>query len=399
MVVSGRPGGTVTVGMRILALLALLPLLAGCLPSAGPGRTTIVSGADKAIPDFTVVNLNQNIAELLASRPADSLAATFGIGNGSPNLTVGVGDQLVVTIFEAASGGLFSGEAGSIAGTKNVSLPPQPVARDGTISVPYVDRVRAAGRTPEQVGRAIEAALQDKAIEPQVVVTVTSSASTFVTVAGDVGQPSRVPLNLKGDRVLDVIATVGGSRAPDYDSFVRLTRGGRSATVSLARIVRDPRQNIYVRPDDLIYVFTDPQVYTAFGATSRNASFPFQTDRLTLAEAVGRAGGLLDTRADPAGVFVFRYEDPEMYQLVNTSRPGGRRSTPAPEAAGIPVVYKLNFKDPASYFAAQRFVMRDNDVLYVSNAAAISLQKALGVVSGSLASANTAELLRTRLQD
>jgi polysaccharide export outer membrane protein len=385
--------------MRFLVVLALLPLLAGCLPSAGPGRSAIVSRAERAVPEFTVIELDQTIAEILASHSAESLAATFGMGDGAPNLTIGVGDQVIVTIFEAASGGLFSGDPGALGGTKSVNLPAQPVARDGTLSMPYVGRVRAAGLTPDQVGRAIEAALQEKAIEPQVVVTVARSDSTFVTVAGDVARPTRVPLTLKGDRLLDIVATVGGSRAPDYDSFVRLTRGGRSATVSLARIVRDPGQNIYVRPDDLIYVYIDPQMFTAFGATARNASFPFQTDRLPLAEAVGRAGGLLDTRADPHGVFVFRYEDPDMYRLIRTlpSDAGGR--APPPEAAGIPVVYKLDLKDPVGLFAAQRFLMQDNDILYVSNAAAADLQKAIAIVSGGIGTARAIESLRTDLQD
>jgi polysaccharide export outer membrane protein len=384
--------------MRLLAILVLLPLVAGCLPSAGPGRSAIVSEGRNAAPQFTVIALNQTVAELLSSDKADSLAATFGIGDGAPNLTIGVGDQVVVTIFEAASGGLFSGDPSSLASNKNVSLPPQPVARDGMISIPYVGRVRAAGMTPDQVGRAIEAALRDKAIEPQVVVTVTGNASTFVTVAGDVARPTRVPLSLKGDRLLDVLATVGGSRAPDYDSFVRVTRNGRSATVSLARVVRDPSQNIYVQPDDLIYVYIDPQMFTAFGATARNASFPFETDRLPLVEAVGRAGGLLDFRADPRGVFVFRYEDPEMLQLISGAVPVSHAS-PRREAAGIPVVYKLDMKDPVGLFAAQRFLMRDNDILYVSNAASTDLQKAIAVVSGSISTARTLELLHRDLQN
>jgi polysaccharide export outer membrane protein len=195
-----------------------------------------------------------------------------------------------------------------------------------------------------------------------------------------------------------VLATVGGSRAPDYDSFVRVTRNGRSATVSLARVVRDPSQNIYVQPDDLIYVYIDPQMFTAFGATARNASFPFETDRLPLVEAVGRAGGLLDFRADPRGVFVFRYEDPEMLQLISGAVPVSHAS-PRREAAGIPVVYKLDMKDPVGLFAAQRFLMRDNDILYVSNAASTDLQKAIAVVSGSISTARTLELLHRDLQN
>jgi len=385
--------------MRILALLAFLPVLAGCLPSAGPRTATIVSGGQHAAPPFAVVTLNQTVADLLATQSAASFASTFGTGGGAPALTLGVGDMVVVTIYEAASGGLFSGDAGTLGGaSKSVNLPPQPVTRDGTLSVPYVGQVRAAGLTPAEVQRGIEAALKDKAIEPQVILTVTGSPSTFVTVAGDVGQPGRLPLNLGGDRLLDVIASAGGSRAPDYNTFVRLSRRSSSATVSLARVVRDSGQNIYVRPADVIYVYTDPQTYTAFGATLRNASIDFTSDRLTLAEAVGQAGGLNDLRADPHGVFVFRYEDPALYQQVR-GMSAEALGSPSPTEAGVPVVYKLDFKDPRGFFAAQRFLMRDNDVLYVSNAGSTDVQKLLSIFTPSLGTAAAAVNLSNNLSN
>jgi len=383
--------------MRSLLLLALLPLLAGCIPANGPRSATIVTTAgNEADAPFAVVSLDQGVAELLASHEAKSLAATFGMGSAAPALTLGVGDVVVITIFEAASGGLFSGDPGTIGANKSVSLPAQPVSRDGTLSVPYAGQVRAAGLTPAEVQRAIEAALKDKAIEPQVVVTVTSSPSTFVTVAGDVGKNGQFPLDLGGDRLLDVVAQAGGSRQQDYNSFVTLARGGRSATVSLARVVRDPGQNIYLRPNDLIYVYTDPQVYTAFGATLRNSTIPFTTDRLTLAEAVGQAGGLNDFRADPHGVFIFRFEDPEIYDGL-LSLGAKMLGAPAATAAGVPIVYKIDMKDPRTLFAAQRFIMRDNDLLYVSNAASVDLQKLLSIFTGSVGSAASATSLSDRL--
>jgi polysaccharide export outer membrane protein len=304
---------------------------------------------------------------------------------------------VAVTIFEAAAGGLFSGESGSLgAGTKSVTLPPQPVSRSGTISVPYAGQVAAAGLTEGELAETIEAALKDKAIEPQVIVTLAEGVSTSVTVAGEVREPGRIPLDLGGDRVLDVIAAAGGTQAPAYDSFVRLTRGSTSAEVSLARIVADPAQNIYLRPDDQLYVKTDPQVFTAFGATLRNASFPFGAERLTLAEAIGEAGGLNDVRADPTGVFVFRYEDPAVHAAV-----GGRAAAAATTAAaagpGVPVIYRLDLDEPASYFAAQRFQMRDSDIIYVSNAPATDLSKFLAVLSGGLGPAATAAAINANL--
>lgn len=382
--------------MRIIPFLVLLPLLAGCLPSAGPRTGGVVAPAQQAVPPFALIELTQQTADILASQHADSLADSFGMGGGAPTITLGVGDMVVVTVFEAASGGLFSGDSGSVGGTKNVNLPPQPVSRSGTITVPYVGQVRVLGLTPAEVQRVVETALKDKAIEPQVVVTVASSPSTSVTVAGDVRQPGRHPLNLGGDRLLDLIATAGGSTEADYNSFVRLTRGSSSATVSLARVVRDSRQNIYLRPNDLVYVYADPQVFTAFGATLKNASIPFKTDRLTLAEAVGQAGGLNDSRADPHGVFIFRYEDPETFRLVQGAQPG-IVGAPSLTATGVPVVYKLDMNDPRGFFAAQRFLMRDNDVLYVSNAASVDVRKLLQVFTPTLGAASAAGRTYDRL--
>lgn len=371
--------------MRFLLPLAFLPMLSACLPSAGPGASEIVGPADGALPPYDVVEIDARIADTLAANEFESFTSTFS-GGGAADLRIGVGDTVVVTIFEAASGGLFSGDASSFGGaSKNISLPPQPVARSGMISVPYVGQIRALGLTPTQLQANIEAGLRDKAIEPQVIVTVTSNASTSITIAGDVGSPGRIPLNLGGDRLLDVIASVGGTDAPAYDSFVRLTRGSTTVTMSVAQIVENPSQNIFLRPDDQIYVFTDPRIYTAFGATGSNSTFPFETDRLTLAEAVGRAGGISDSRANPHGVFVFRYEKPEVYATIMDGK-----NPPVAQPAGIPIVYRVDFDDPATYFATQRFLMRDNDVIFVSNAPWTDVQKVLGAIGSGVGFAQSA---------
>ena len=68
-----------------------------------------------------------------------------------------------------------------------------------------------------------------------------------------------------------------------------------------------------------------------------------------------------------------------------------------PSSAGVPVVYKLNMKEPVGFFAAQRFVMRDNDMLYVSNSASADLSKLFSVFSGGLSSANAATSLQARV--
>jgi polysaccharide biosynthesis/export protein len=47
----------------------------------------------------------------------------------------------------------------------------------------------------------------------------------------------------------------------------------------------------------------------------------------------------------------------------------------------IPVIYRISLRDPASFFVAQSFPIRDKDVLYVSTAPLTDFQRFMGIVS------------------
>ena len=97
---------------------------------------------------------------------------------------------------------------------------------------------------------------------------------------------------------------------------------------------------------------------------------------LVLAPA-GAAGGLQDDRADPRGVFLFRWERPELL--------GELAAGLQPNVEGrVPVIYQADMKRPDTYFAAQRFKMRDGDVLYVANSRLSDLQRFVNIVASSI---------------
>jgi polysaccharide export outer membrane protein len=285
-----------------------------------------------------------------------------------------VGDSVVITIYEAAAGGLFSAaitDKTVSAGSRTATIPEQIVSRDGTIQVPYAGRIKVAGLRPAQVEEEVVKSLSGKAIEPQAVVTISKNVSNTVTVSGEVTGGARIPLNPNGDRILGVIATAGGLRSPAADSFVRLTRGGRTVSVSYNAILAAPEENIFVRPGDVITVVREPQTFTAFGGTGANATVPFGAASLTLEEAIAKAGGLADYRADPGGIFLFRFEPAD---LVHVLVPG--RELPAGGNL-IPVIYRLNLREANAFFLARAFPMKDKDILYVANAPTDPLQKFL----------------------
>ncbi len=365
---------------RIAATCVLVALVvAGCsqLPGAGPSAAGIVGGGDEpAGLAYTVVDVNEPVLDLLAGRFKSSLAGTFGPNGARIAETIGIGDEVDVTIWEAANGGLFSSSAGQLVGggSKSTQIPTQPVGSTGTISIPYAGSVQAAGRTPIEVKTSIEAALAGKAIEPQALVTVRRAASNRVTVMGDAARGGVVPLTVRGLRLLDAVAASGGVAAPVEEVTVELVRGGTTARVPLTRIISEPNENVYLRPDDVVALLQQPQLFTAFGATGANTQVKFPVTGITLDEAIARVGGLQDFRADPAGVFVFRYEQPAIARQLS------------PDAAqqglqgGIPVVYRLDLKDPSGLFRAQRFEVADGDLVYVANANLNELQKFIALI-------------------
>jgi len=153
------------------------------------------------------------------------------------------------------------------------------------------------------VQRGIEQRLAEKAIEPQVIVTITKSVTYAATVSGEVVNGARVPLSVNGDRLLDLIALAGGAKSAVYDTFVRLSRDGVTVTIPMERLVSDPGENIFVQPGDVLTLVRVPQTYSVLGATGQNAQITFNAERITLAEAIAKAGGLQDLRSDPTGCF------------------------------------------------------------------------------------------------
>jgi len=362
--------------MKALAVVGVLAsvIVAGCsaLPTAGPTASDVKGQEVKDnLTRFDIVDIDDNVVAALLALPAESFHVRFKKYGRPPQPKIGIGDSVVVSIWEAAGGGLFGASPTDhvSAGSRSVTIPEQMVGRDGGISVPFADRVPAAGRLPVEVQKTIEQRLAEKAIEPQVIVTVTKSLSNSVTVAGEVVSGARVPLSLKGDHLLDLIAAAGGARAPVYETFVRLSRDGITATVPMEALVSDPAENIYAYPTDVLTLVRLPQSFTVFGATGTNTQVNFTAERMTLVEALAKAGGLQDQRSDPAGVFLFRFEPPGIVNAL------GRPQLQTGPDGSSPVVYRLDLSDAKSYFLAQRFAMHDKDIIYVANADFNELQK------------------------
>ena len=380
------PLGSAFPQVKCCVAVALGALLSGCtvLPNSGPSNRAIhnassrsaVAGETALLIDVT----NEVTSRLQALNKPHSLAAL--LGDATPyGSVVGRGDLLDISVWEAPPAVLF----GSIVSARTlnqdislgraVSLPEQSVNEKGMVSMPFVGQVPAAGRTPEDIAKSIEAALAGKANNVQVVVRIVRNAASDVTVVGDVANSVRIPLTTKGERLLDAIAAAGGVRQPVNRMVIQVTRGTTVATMPLSDVIGNPRENIRLASSDVVTLLFQPYSFTVLGAARANNEIPFEGTGLTLSQALGRMGGLDDQRANPKGVFIFRFEDPALFAKAGEAPP------PTTKEGKVPVIYRVNMRDPKTLFVAQSFPIRDKDVIYVSNAPLADFSKFLQAVS------------------
>lgn len=373
--------------MKLTSILACLTgtALVGCssLPTAGPSAKQVTEQAiENGRPRFDVVDVNQRVVATLLAQPSSSFRTRFQKYGKPPNPTIRIGDTIGVSIWEAVGGGLFSPPPAATTttatvptGSQKVGIPDQIVAPDGGISVPFAGRIPVVGRTPLQVQQLIEQRLAQKTIEPQVIVTVVKSETDSATVSGEVVNGAKVPLSVAGDRLLDLIAEAGGAKAPIYETFVRLSRHGVTATIPMEKLVSEPAENIYAWPGDVLTLIQVPQTFSVFGAAGENNQVQFGAAKMTVADALAKAGGLQDQRADPGGVFLFRFEPASIVGALRAP------SLPFGPGGSSPIVYRFDLADADSYFLAKRFPVENKDILYVANAPLTQLQKFFTLLS------------------
>lgn len=380
--VSGRAGG-----FRGAVLLAATFASAGCasLPNSGPTGTEIRQAARSAASsEFPFVLVEIHRPADLPAAPAHPAAVLNLVRQ--PTDLLGPGDVLNITVYEAGvalfgNSGLKTAAAGAPGFDPSSSaerLPPIRVDDQGFINVPFVGRLRAAGRTASDLQAMIENGLRGMSQDPQVLVSIGESITNSVILAGEVTKPGRLVLSTNRESLVDTIALAGGYRGAAKDAVARIQRDGETFEIRLSDLLDSPEEDLRVAPGDRITLVSRPQSFSVLGAPNRAEEITFPRARLTLAQAVALAGGANPNLGDAASVYVFRF--------VRTA-----------DGSEQPTVYHLNMMRADSYLLSQQFLMNDRDVLYVANARANQLTKFVQLLSQLFVPVATARAVTTGL--
>ena len=365
--------------MRELLPVALCLVLSTCArPSDGPNASDIynakVAGTGERIQvvDLSKAPVGVTSAATLSYFPSDKgLSVMRSAGYLDQRLRKG--DVIEVTIIDSGEEALFSS-----ANSKTLNLGRFTVDSSGFVTLPFVGRQRVLESTPEGLQAQIVSGLRGTAVNPQAIVNVVEKPTTGIVVNGDVRAAGRFPLTARKERVLDAIALAGGASSAPGSTTVTLIRGKQRASVALARLLEDSSQNVYLLPDDQVFVENDAPTFTAIGAFKSVGEFEFEQGKLTLAQALARAGGLLDDRADARNFYVFRNQ-----QVFIQPPSGDLKSAALPVVTSKPVIYRVNLHDVANFGLMQQFKMQDGDMLYASNAGLVDAAKLITVFQKS----------------
>ncbi len=372
--------------LRAVSFVLMFGLVAcSSLPTSGPSHSAVLEinqGADASelAAKVNVIELNESLVQqIYAAQQSQRFSGFADVrGNGGYAGAVNVGDVLEISIWEAPPAVLFGTTFSSEGqGSGHVTqLPSQIVNKNGTVTVPFVGNISVAGKTPEAIQAQIVASLSRKANQPQAVVKIANNNSADVTVIRQ-GSAVRMPLTANDERVLDAVAAIGGSTGNIEDVTVQLTRGNQVKTLAFETLIADPKQNIVLRAGDVVSLLNTPYKFTGLGAVGNNQQLRFSSSGITLAEAIGKMGGLIDTRSDPRGVFVFRYMP---FAQLDSKAQQEWAAKGYGNGMEVPTVYHANLLQPETMFLLQRFPIQDKDIVYVSNAPLSEFQKFLRII-------------------
>jgi polysaccharide export outer membrane protein len=196
------------------------------------------------------VNVRRALVALAVFLCGLTLAGAAGFAapaTGAPNnnYVIGAGDNLQIFVWQ----------------NKDLSTA-VPVRPDGQISIPLVEDMQAAGKTPTELARDIETRLKKFVNDPVVTVMVSSFVGAYsqqIRVVGEAAQPQALSYR-QNMSVLDAMIAVGGLTPYAAGNRAKLVRtiNGRQTTrdLNLSDLLKDGDMsaNMPLQPGDIIII-------------------------------------------------------------------------------------------------------------------------------------------------
>jgi polysaccharide biosynthesis/export protein len=264
-----------------------------------------------------------------SSAPSPNQPAAPSSGGSEPDLVIGVGDLLDISVYGAPD-----------------SARTVRVGKTGDVLLPMIGRVKLAGLTVESAERQIEKQLAAGGYynQPQVTIFEKEPAAQGISVLGEVQRPGIYPL-FGTPKLFDVISAAGGTTPRAGRKVTISRRSGESEAINFTQDSSDPKANPKVQPGDTVVVSKAGVVYVV-GDVRLPSGIVMDKPGLTVAQAIAMAQGTNPTASLGRAKLV-------------------RRSANGPTEVPIPLEKILEAKAPDIPLEA-------DDIIFIPNSAAKS---------------------------
>lgn len=336
------------------------------MPSGFEGGSANDVPPPGALLSITPELLQQQRAQRLGDVPASvqqlfAAPKPYTIGSGDiVNIVVWDHPQLTLT----SSGNDVAGNPSSVGNGYNVNV-------DGRIQFPYVGEIKLAGLTESQAREVLVKALSKIIKDPNVTLRIQSYRSGRVYIDGEVRSPGLQVINDIPMTLPEAISRAGGYTPLADRSAIAITRQGVTTMVSIPQLTAqgiNPAQILLMGGDLVRVMSSEESKVFVLGEVLRPSSQPLRNGRLTLNEALGEAGGVSPSSADPSQIFVVRTREQK------------------------PEIFHLDAKSPQAFALAEGFELQPRDVVYVDPVPLVRWNRVITLI---LPSAQAANVTRT----
>lgn len=330
--------------MRIFWILATALAGSGCSTLApgvfvGDERLDYEPADQNVLENIEVRRITPQLIIDLENKEKEALGSAINLSGYQ--YRVGPQDVLNIIVWEHPELTIPAGEF------RDPELVGHRVSPQGTIFYPYVGEIKVSGKTTEQIRGELTELLKTHIPDPQLDVRVVAYRSQKVLVTGEVKTPGELPITDEPLTVTRAIALAGGKTEKADLSNVQLIRKSNRASLDIQALydAGDLSNDRALANGDIINV-PDSMKNRVFvmGETKTQPALVMHQRHMTLAEAIGEAGGLEQRYADARRAFVIRAADRDLR----------------------PEVYHVNLNSPDGMVLTSRFMLKPLDVVYIA---------------------------------
>ncbi|MEN3278450.1 MAG: polysaccharide biosynthesis/export protein [Massilia sp.] len=358
--------------LKLASFVAVLPFVVTGCANMEPGmridvdRVPSTHSAPMPAPVIKLITPDLIQEERLATeRSADQRVQAL-FGDARPYV-IGPGDLLSILVWNHPELNIAATGAQALSSSGAQSPAAFVVDSQGLIQFPYVGPIKVAGMTELEARSLLSKRLIESIKNPDLTLRVLAYRSKKVYIDGDVKAPGSQAIDDVPMTLLEGVSRAGGFLPTADQSQVTVARKGVSYPVNLPQLVRQgaDMSRLMLAPGDVVRVPSrdESKVYV-LGEVNRPAALPLHNGKLTLAAALGEAGGLNQLSSAARQVYVIR---------------GANQ----PE----PVVYNLDAASPVALAMAEGFELNPRDVVYVDASGLARYNRVINLILPTAATA------------